>query len=157
LLKAPAEKLLGSTYNMVAYIDVLDSPSSAAAWTAGAVMWNRGDVLYSADPEPCSSKHAYCRLCSWSRGSCLVPARCSNSYVERRYSSILRDAGSRGCGLHGCVGGSLQSICFNVLTSGTPRYRFCAAEIGNVYDGVVERRVDVSNSPSLDRFLLRHL
>lgn len=133
-----AENPSGSTCNEVAFKDMLDSSSSTTAWTTGAVVRNRSDILYPADSESCSCKHAYCSLCSGSGSSGLVTARCSNSDVKRRYSSIFRDAGGCSCGLHGCVGGSLQPICFDVLTPGAPRYGFSAAEIRNVYEGVVE-------------------
>src|SRR5208282_4273768 len=82
---------------------VLDSSSSSSAWSSGSIMRNRCDVLDSSDSESGSSQHSDCCLRSRSRCSCLVSARCSDSYVERGYSSVLGNPCGCSCSLHGCI------------------------------------------------------
>src|SRR5208282_5549149 len=84
-------------------VGVLDSSSSSSAWSSSSIMRNGCDVLDSSDSESGSSQHSDCSLRSRSRCPCLVSAWCSDSYVERGYSSVLCNPCGCSCSLHGCV------------------------------------------------------
>lgn len=134
----------------------LDSSASSATGSSGSIMGDRCNVLYSSDSETGARKHSNSGLCTRTGSSCLVPARSSDSNVQGCYSPILGNSCSCCCSLHRSIRRTLEAIGFHVLSSGTTGYSLCAAQISNMDQSIVERRVDVCDTPALDSFLLRH-
>jgi hypothetical protein len=135
----------------------LHSSTAPAARASGSVMRDWCNVFYPSYSETRSSKHAYCRLRARTRRSSLVTSRSSHSDVERSYASIFGNSSSCSSRLHCGVWRPLKTVSLNVLSPCAAGYCFSATQIGDVNKGIVERGVDVCDTPALNHFLLRHL
>jgi hypothetical protein len=131
----------------------LDTSSSSAAGSSRSVVWNGCDVFNPADPETCSRQHSNCGLRAWTGCSSSMSARGSHSDVKSSDTSILRCPCSRSRRLHCCVWGALQSVCLNVLPTGTSGDSLCSSKVCDMHQCVVERGVNVSDTPALNSFL----
>ncbi len=134
------------------------SHASAAATpgSTSTVMRNRGHVFNSADSEARSREHPDCCLGPRAWCSRLVASRCPDSDVKRCNSPVLRYSGRcSGC-LHRCIRRPLKSICLHMLSTCASRYGLSAAEVRDVNKRIVERRIDVCDTPPLRDFLLGH-
>ena len=137
------------------YIRRLYASAPTTAGPACTIMWNRGNILDSANPEPRSREHSDCSLGSWAWGSCFVAAWGPDSDVKGRDSSVLSHAGCCCGSLHRSVRRALKSVRLNVLSPGAAGDGFSTAEVRYVNQGIVERGIDVRYTPALRYFLLR--
>jgi hypothetical protein len=136
----------------------LDPATASTARTTSSIVRNWCYVLYSADSETVAGEHSDRRLRSWTRSPSSMTAWGSYSNVERGDSFVFCSFGCGGSGLHCGVGRSLESVGFDVLSSGASGYCLGPREICYVDHCVVEGGVDVGDSPSVRRCLslLRH-
>jgi hypothetical protein len=111
----------------------LDASSSSAARSSRSVVRNGCDVFDPADPETCPRQHSNCGLRSWTRCPGSMSARGSHPDVKSGYPSILRCPCSRSCRLHCCVGGALESVCLDVLSTGTSGNSLRSSKVGDMH------------------------
>ena len=134
----------------------LYASAATATRSTGAVMGYGGHVFNSADSETRSREHPDGCLRSRAGRSRLVAPRCSDSDVKGCDSPVLRySSRCSGC-LHRSIRRSLKSVCLHMLSPRASRYGLSAAEVGDVNERIVERRVDVGDTPALRDFLLGH-
>src|SRR5690348_3633310 len=80
-----------------------------------------------------------------------MTTRGTDTNVERCDSLILCNLCSCSCSLHGRVRSPLQPISFHMLTPGTSRNRLGTCKISDVNHGIVEARIDVRDTPAINR------
>ncbi len=124
--------------------------------STGTVMGYGRNVFNSADSEARSREHPDGCLRPWAGRSSLMASGGSDSDVEGCDSSVFGYSSCcAGC-LHRRIRRPLKSICLHMLSSRASRDGLSAAKVGDVNKSIVERRIDVGDTPALRDFLLGH-
>ena len=131
----------------------LDASSSSAARSPCPVMRNGCDIFDPTDPETRSRQHSNRGLSARTGCSGSMSTRCPYSNVKSCDASVLRRPCRCTSRLHRRIWRTLKSICLNVLPAGASGNSLCSSKVSNVHQCVVERGVDVRDTPTFNAFL----
>jgi hypothetical protein len=116
-------------------------------------MRNGCDIFDPTDPETCSRQHSNRGLSTRTGRSGSMSARRPYSNVKSCDASVLCRPCRCTSRLHRRIWRTLKSICFDVLSTGASGNSLCSSKVSNMHQCVVERGVDVRDTPTFNAFL----
>ena len=124
----------------------LQTATTLSTLAPGGVVGDRGDVLDTSDLHAGTSKTTEGRLGARSGGLGLVASSSTELDVEGSDAELLAASSDVLGGKHRRVGRGLVTVSLDLHSSGNADQGLAAGKVSHVDEGVVEARVDVSDS-----------